>query len=193
MRHATTGRRSRSAGAGMEAEMSAMCAHYRAEGFALIQKVPTPIKRVGLSRFNRGPFQAVYEAKSSVDFVGTLEGGRSVAVEAKSALTPTRMPLKVRSHPVIRPHQTQYLDAACQLGALAGVVIRLGPSHGATWYALTWPGWWDAVAATAPRLSISAQLLAEYGEVINPPGRIDWLRALVRADEREQQPREGTG
>jgi penicillin-binding protein-related factor A (putative recombinase) len=135
-----------------------------------------------------GAFAAVYAEKSTVDFMGIIDEGLGVCVEAKSALTPTRIPLKVRSHPVIRPHQAKCLADAHRMGALAGVVIRLGPNTDATWYALTWPGWLGAVAATAPRLSVSASLLATWGEVIDTSSRrVDWLTALVEAERKDMR------
>ncbi|HBY20894.1 MAG TPA: Holliday junction resolvase RecU, partial [Clostridiales bacterium] len=47
---------------------------YRKKGIALIQKIPTPIKPVEISKENRTISLGYFEQKSTVDYIGVAQG-----------------------------------------------------------------------------------------------------------------------
>lgn len=47
---------------------------YRQKGLALVQKVPTPIKPIRIDQVTRTITQAYFEQKSTVDFIGVVQG-----------------------------------------------------------------------------------------------------------------------
>lgn len=113
---------------------------------------------------------AAYTAKAPPDYMGTIRGGRSVAIEAKHT-DATRLPLSA-----IKPHQARDLTACHELGGLAFVALRIGGKG----YALSWawlgPVWrrWQAGTGTA---SIKASELEHLPELGGEYGA-DWLAVL---------------
>ncbi len=47
---------------------------YREQGIALIQKIPTPIKPINIDKNNRHITLAYFEQKSTVDYIGAVQG-----------------------------------------------------------------------------------------------------------------------
>ena len=47
---------------------------YREKGLALIQKVPTPITPISIDKENRHITLAYFEQKSTVDYIGVVQG-----------------------------------------------------------------------------------------------------------------------
>jgi recombination protein U len=86
---------------------------YRIKGRARIDKVPTPMKTYKGKTF--------YDSKSTVDFSGTIKGGRSVDFDAKATKDP-RLPVTDETH--IRPHQIEYLREKHQLGGIAFLLVE---------------------------------------------------------------------
>lgn len=64
---------------------------YRQEGLALIQKIPTPIKPIEIDPANRHITLAYFEQKSTVDYIGVIQG-IPVCFDAKECAT-KRFPL----------------------------------------------------------------------------------------------------
>lgn len=58
---------------------------YREKGLALIQKIPTPITPVRMDKENRHITLAYFEQRSTVDYIGAVQGSPSV-------LTPRNVP-----------------------------------------------------------------------------------------------------
>lgn len=72
---------------------------YRQEGLALIQKIPTPIKPIEISPTDRHITLAYFEQKSTVDYIGAIQG-IPVCFDAKECAT-KRFPLaNVHEHQI---------------------------------------------------------------------------------------------
>ena len=66
---------------------------YREKGLALIQKVPTPITPIRIDKESRHITLAYFEQKSTVDYIGVVQG-IPVCFDAKSVTpTPFRWPI----------------------------------------------------------------------------------------------------
>ena len=88
---------------------------YRKEGLALIQKIPTPIKQIEIDG-NRHITLAYFEQKSTVDYIGVIQG-IPVCFDAKECATNT--------FPVanIHPHQMAFMEEFEQQEGLAFLLI----------------------------------------------------------------------
>ena len=60
---------------------------YMEKGLALIQKVPTPITPIKIDKDNRHITLAYFEQKSTVDYIGAIQG-IPVCFDAKECTTP---------------------------------------------------------------------------------------------------------
>lgn len=120
------GRVAHARGDAFEALLSRHHAAALAEGIADVRKVGAPVV-VG-----RGGLPVRWAGVGPADYVGTLRGGRSVVVEAKSV--DGRLSL---AH--VAPHQREHLDACASLGGLALLAVEL---RGKGVYVVEW--------ATAP-------------------------------------------
>ena len=96
-------------------------AHYRVQGRARIDFIPTPTR----PRNDRGEVTWVPVRKGIVDFVGVLHGGRFVAFDAKSTRNTRSWRVKVsrRSPSNDTTHQWEYLAEVQALGGLAFYLI----------------------------------------------------------------------
>jgi recombination protein U len=103
-------------GMALEKLIEIACNHYRIKRMARIDKRPTPTKNI------RG--KIVYAAKSTVDFDGTISGGRSVYFDAKSTRTETSFPLKN-----ISEHQLEFCKEQEELGAAVFFLIEFATQH----------------------------------------------------------------
>lgn len=89
------------------------CRQYSTKGKARIDKVPTPMKTY------RG--KTFYSEKSTVDFSGTIKGGRSVDFDAK-ATREKRFAICDNTH--LAPHQVAYLKEKHELGGIAFLLVE---------------------------------------------------------------------
>lgn len=90
------------------------CNQYQDRNLAVIRKVPTPVKVLS----NKGGrVTGFYEKKSTVDFEGTLKGGRSVAFEAKQT---KGISLSLNN---ISKHQIDYMKDVVKMDGIAFVLI----------------------------------------------------------------------
>ena len=78
-------------------------AYYQEKGLALIQKVPTPITPVKIDKEHRHITLAYFEQKSTVDFIGVVQG-IAVCFDAKECATDT-FPLQN-----IHEHQVHFME-----------------------------------------------------------------------------------
>jgi len=80
------------AGDAWEAEIQQTIDVYYIEGLAWIRRAETPTMQIGPTD-EHGRFTAVRTAPQGCDFVGTVKGGRSIAIEAKSCSNKDRFSL----------------------------------------------------------------------------------------------------
>ena len=124
------GKIAKAQGAQFEAQLQASFDWYAAQGLAAVEKNQEPL-RVARNLGN-GKFLAFYEKKAQPDYKGTVRGGRTVNLEAKSTATD-----RVTQNRVTEG-QWDYLQDQQRLGALCYVII--GFSSG-TVYRLPWSDW----------------------------------------------------
>ena len=72
---------------------------YRDSGIALIQKIPTPIKPINIDKQNRHITLAYFEQKSTVDYIGVVQG-IPVCFDAKECSTDTFQMSNVHEHQI---------------------------------------------------------------------------------------------
>lgn len=159
---------------GDEAEriFAAACEAYRAAGRALLFKRPP--------KFRFTAHGIAPTGSAGVDFLGSLAGGRAVAVEVKSRAV-RRLPLDC-----IQPNQAEELAELQSLGALALVAVKLTCRGDPMWWVLLWPEWTSMVrrAEAIGRSSAGIELLNAFGRRCNlaePYDRPLWLEAALRA------------
>lgn len=111
--------------------------------------------------------------KAPPDYVGVLQGGRSLVVEAKHR--GDRLEIGGDSRRAIAPHQVAYLAAAEAAGALALLVVSFERAAGVSRFAVPWS---EAVAAArSPRggdLSLGPEDLRGW-EVRDPHYLVRWV------------------
>lgn len=90
---------------------------YEARGLAIVNKRPTPVKI--MQKLNGGWIKGFLDKQSTVDFDGTIRGGRSIVFEAKQIKKENRFDLKN-----IEPHQVDYLAKCHALGAISFLLIE---------------------------------------------------------------------
>jgi recombination protein U len=89
---------------------------YFEKGLAAVSKRPTPVRVVSNKA---GRITGFFEKPSTVDYDGTLPGGRSIVFEAKQSKKP-RFDLSN-----MEQHQVDYLAKCHDLGAISFVLIEL--------------------------------------------------------------------
>lgn len=146
-------------GAGWEALLDAQHTEYRRDRRAVVHKTHPPAKLI------RG--RLVHTAKGAVDFIGCLEGGRAVALDAKEGRG-GRWPFSS-----LKRHQAVDLEAWTDRGALAGIALRL--LAGAWWvpWSALGPLWWDKDG----RRSVDVAWLDEHTYAMDGA---DWLEAALQ-------------
>jgi recombination protein U len=72
---------------------------YREKGLALIQKVPTPITPINIDKENRHITLAYFEQKSTVDYIGVVQG-IPVCFDAKECAVDTFNMSNVHEHQI---------------------------------------------------------------------------------------------
>lgn len=89
---------------------------YRSEKLALIQKIPTPIKPIEIDKTSRHITLAYFEQKSTVDYIGTVQG-IPVCFDAKESAVDT-FPLQN-----IHPHQITFMQEWEVQGGIAFILL----------------------------------------------------------------------
>lgn len=89
---------------------------YRANKLALIQKIPTPIKPIKIDQESRHITLAYFEQKSTVDYIGTVQG-IPVCFDAKECATDT---FRLQN---IHAHQVQFMKEFEEQGGIAFLLI----------------------------------------------------------------------
>ena len=90
---------------------------YRDKGLALVQKVPTPIKPIRIDQTTRTITQAYFEQKSTVDFIGAVQGV-PVCFDAKET--------GLKSFPFanIHLHQIEFMKDFTKQGGEAFLIVN---------------------------------------------------------------------
>lgn len=112
----TTKQTTANRGMKFEEQIQKQCDQYKKEGLAYIDKLPTSWKVVRKGRFIVSAFA---EAKSKLDFYGTLRNGKSIYIEAKSSQS-TSLPLTN-----FKEHQFVYLEELSQYTDYVYVLIEM--------------------------------------------------------------------
>ena len=145
------GAQNRALGEVFEKMIDAACEEYRERGLAHIEKTPEPMKATG--RLGGGQFRAHFVGQAQPDYKGTLQGGRAVCMEAKTAAG------GVIRRDRVTAVQQQALEAHHRLGAAAYVLVCLDFRG---FYAVPWAVWRD-MKERVGRVSMTEKELAPYG------------------------------
>jgi len=89
---------------------------YRVKRLALIQKIPTPITPIKIDKTNRHITLAYFEQKSTVDYIGSVQG-IPVCFDAKECAVKT-FPLQN-----VHPHQVTFMKEFEEQGGIAFLVL----------------------------------------------------------------------
>lgn len=89
---------------------------YRANGLALIQKMPTPITPIKMDKESRHITLAYFEQKSTVDYIGAVQG-IPVCFDAKECATDTFALANVHEH------QVNFMEEFEKQGGVAFILI----------------------------------------------------------------------
>lgn len=89
---------------------------YREKGLALIQKIPTPITPIEIDKASRHITLAYFDQKSTVDYIGTVQG-IPVCFDAKECAV-TTFPLQN-----IHPHQIRFMREFERQGGIAFIIL----------------------------------------------------------------------
>jgi len=89
---------------------------YAEAGLALIQKIPTPITPIKIDKENRQITLAYFEQKSTVDYIGAVQG-IPVCFDAKECATDT---FALQN---IHPHQVEFMEKFEKQGGIAFFLI----------------------------------------------------------------------
>ena len=103
-------------GSALEELINLTNAKYRENQLALIQKVPTPITPINLDKESRHITLAYFEKKSTVDYIGIVQG-IPVCFDAKECATDT---FAIQN---VHEHQIQFMGEFEQQGGVAFILI----------------------------------------------------------------------
>lgn len=154
---------------------------YADSGLALIQKIPTPITPIKIDKENRHITLAYFEQKSTVDYIGAVQG-IPVCFDAKECATDTF------SLQNIHEHQIEFMRSFEKQGGIAFLLIYY--SHKDLMYYLTLHAlnqFWDR-AKSGGRKSFRFEELDESFIIHKKQGvLIPYLDILQKdLDEREE-------
>lgn len=90
---------------------------YREKGLAVVQKIPTPIKPIRIDSENRTITLAYFEQKSTVDYMGVVQGV-AVCFDAKET-TKNFLPMSN-----IHAHQVTFMNEFSKQGGIAFLIVH---------------------------------------------------------------------
>lgn len=90
---------------------------YREKNLGIIQKIPTPIKPINIDQSNRTITLAYFEQKSTVDYVGVIQGV-AICFDAKETTKPS-LPISN-----IHKHQVEFMKDFKKQGGEAFLVVH---------------------------------------------------------------------
>jgi len=146
-------------GQAFEELITLQCRKYKEQGIAVIDKTPEPFrvyrKRAG------GMFEGRFTGtKAQPDFQGTLKGGQSILIEAKST-SKDRI-----SFGVLTEHQRELLEQHKNAGAVCLVLCEIEGRH----FSVPWVIWKN-MKALYGHLYVTSMEIKEY-EVIEDTGEV---------------------
>ena len=103
-------------GSALEEEINLTNDKYLSQNLALIQKIPTPIKPIEISKETRHITLAYFEKKSTVDYIGAVQG-IPVCFDAKECAKDTF------SLQNIHEHQLEFMNNFEKQGGIAFILI----------------------------------------------------------------------
>lgn len=159
------GAQNRALGEVFEKMIEATCEEYRERGLADIEKTPEPMRPI--KNLGGGHFIAHFEKKAQADYKGTLRGGRSVYMEAKTVTG------GVIRRDRVTETQRKSLENHHRLGAAAYVLVCMDFRG---FYAVPWEIWRD-MKERVGRVSMTAKELEPYS-VESRRGVWDFLNLL---------------
>jgi len=142
------GLRNREHGKAFEDDLDKTFDYYNEKGFAQINKTPEPMKVI--RSMGQGRFLACFTKKAQPDYKGTVKGGRSVMFEAKYT---------EKDHidqDAVKKKQTEYMDAASDLGARCYVLVGFRSS---SVYRVPWSDWKNMKRLFGHKYATEQQLL----------------------------------
>lgn len=109
-------------GSGLEDMLNLTIEQYRNKKLALIQKVPTPITPVRIDQQSRHITLAYFDAKSTVDYIGVVQG-IPVCFDAKECATDT-FPIAN-----IHEHQVAFMEDFEKQDGISFIIIYYTSKH----------------------------------------------------------------
>jgi recombination protein U len=140
---------------------------YREKGLALIQKVPTPITPINIDKENRHITLAYFEQKSTVDYIGVVQG-IPICFDAKECAVDTFTMNNVHEH------QVSFMKEFEQQEGIAFLLIYFKKKD--TYYYLTFDKlyeFWERSVNGGRKsfrfdeLDLSYQIPVQHGSCIN--------------------------
>ena len=104
-------------GSGLEELINKSNEKYRENHLGLVQKIPTPITPIKIDKESRHITLAYFEQKSTVDYVGVIQGV-PVCFDAKECVTDTF------SMQNIHEHQINFMREFEEQGGLAFIILQ---------------------------------------------------------------------
>lgn len=164
------GKSSRLAGSLFEQIIDHTCLWYAEQGIAVIEKTPEPMRPI--SKPNRaGQFQACYIKQAQPDYKGSLQGGRTIVMEAKHT-DHTRI-----AFDRVSGEQQRQLEAYHNMGAIAVVLVSFGMQH---FFCIPWTVWRD-MKEHFGRKYIRAEDVPGFHVPVQG-GRLDFVSAIYEND-----------
>lgn len=150
-------------------------AYYIQEGRAHITQMPTP---VNITRVVANKVSG-YLTRSTIDFYGSIKGGRAVYFDAKETNEP-RFP--VANETKLHPHQIAYLEQQHLLGALCFLVVEFTAEREV--YIIPWPvvAKYLKAAAEGGRKSISLKDCQDRDDIFKvstSKGYLDYMQPAL--------------
>jgi hypothetical protein len=179
-----TGRTSRARGLAWEAQLDAYHAQLRAQGRAVIVRVPTAATVIGRTTQDargRTGFRAVWAARSGVDYIGGAScGGRlwPVAIEAKTCTTERWAFAEALGATTSPGPQWRELEAMNRLDGFPLVLLEWGAHGQWSWTFGTLRG-----LRSECRASVTPEDCARYAVRIQGPRWLDAMDAAADAEE----------
>lgn len=180
-----TGRASRARGLAWEAQLDAYHAQLRAQGRAVIVRVPTAATVIGRTTQDargRTGFRAVWAARTGVDFVGGAricgEPSVPVAIEAKTCTTERWMFAEALGATTTPGPQWLELEAMNRLDGFSLVLLDWGAHGQWSWTFGTLRG-----LRAECRASVTPEDCARYAMRIQGPRWLDAMDAAADAEE----------
>ena len=124
------GKISKAKGKHFEERLDASFAYYSDRGYAIIEKIPEPMRPT--KNLGNGKFIAFFEKKARTDYKGTIKGGRTVLFEAKFTEKERMEQNRVEQE------QGNYLERHERLGARCYVLAGFGSGEV---YRIPWAIW----------------------------------------------------